>query len=199
MKRSVLVLGLALIFVVFLSVVLVMENDLPGDSRASRPVGTPRAEVPIEMPEHPLAVRQAGEEAFRKGDYELAERYFVHYLELRPQNLDSYTMLAITCLMLDDVERAGQLAKKGLVRTGDEHPGPFYFILAVVAQRQGNPLEAEEYLLWSHAELGEEILQLLKSGWASPLHGSLAVDRLRRQKLVDPARLDAVSPPVAAQ
>ena len=139
--------------------------------------------------DNPEILKQVGELAFVDGRFLEATNYFTQYLAARPDRVEAYTNLAIAFIRADNWTAAELTANKGLSKLGHTQPGPFYFVLACIQQKNGDLKQADELLNKSYQALGDDMLALVNSHWSS------AIQELPAYQQIIAARAAAANSP----
>jgi tetratricopeptide (TPR) repeat protein len=113
-------------------------------------------------------VRSIGQLAFLDQRYTEAINYFTLYRRLAANEVDAYTNLAIAFICAERFVESEATVEAGLKRC-PQKPGPFHFLLACIAEKQGRVDAADAYITEAHAALGEDLFKLVNSHWSASL------------------------------
>lgn len=120
-------------------------------------------------PENFETIKNIGELVFLDGRYTEATNYFMQYLALRPEDVQSYTNLAMSLYCGKNFDSAEAIALKGTTMPDAKTSGPLNFILACIKANKNEISEGDDYFVLAEQLLGQELKHLLNTPWASPL------------------------------
>lgn len=195
MQRSILILSLCLSLVVFLSVVVILDQpqsahqaskSLVSHGRNRRSASPPAGLLPQQASAD--AARALGTRAFSQGRYDEALAHFLESRTQHPEQIVSHTFPAITLLQLKRLDEARRAATDGLAETKGQVQGPLHFVLACVYAEMGDDALGSKHLRQAHEQLGEPLMTFAGESWAT---GATKLSAYREIMGTSPARSSA--------